>query len=174
MGKLKERFGNISKKVFDKMSSLERQPIAKYNNMMRNIRKWESQIDVLKGDIDKLNGKIKSYESKCRKLYNENKILEEEYSMNFNVSTNTKTLANGRKGIFWMINLKYKGMTKPIYLGSDKNVREIVNKALENKGRLSKDRLKSEIYDMCFDKLYIMVTKEKNMFDRKISFDDLI
>ena len=60
MGKLKERFGDISKEVFNKMSSLERQPIAKYNNMMRSVRKWESQIDILKEDINKLNGRIKS------------------------------------------------------------------------------------------------------------------
>ena len=52
MGKLKERFGDISKEVFNKMSSLERQPIAKYNNMMRSVRKWESQIDILKEDIN--------------------------------------------------------------------------------------------------------------------------
>ena len=116
MGKLKERFGDISKEVFNKMSSLERQPIAKYNNMMRSVRKWESQIDILKEDINKLNGRIKSYENKCKKLYDDNKHLEEEYNIQFNVSTNNKTLANGKKAIFWMINLKYRGMTKPIYL----------------------------------------------------------
>ena len=41
------------------MSSLDRQPIAKYNNMMRSIRKWESQINTLKEDINKLNDKLK-------------------------------------------------------------------------------------------------------------------
>ena len=55
MSKLKERFGDINKEVFNKMNSLERQPIAKYNNMMRTIRKWESQIDTYKRDIEKLN-----------------------------------------------------------------------------------------------------------------------
>ena len=62
MGKLKEKFGDISKEVFNKMSSLDRQPIAKYNNMMRSIRKWESQINILKEDINQLNDRIKSYE----------------------------------------------------------------------------------------------------------------
>ena len=66
MGKLKERFGDISKEVFNKMSSIERQPIAKYNNMMR-VEKMESQIDILKEDINKLNSRIKVMR-KCKAL----------------------------------------------------------------------------------------------------------
>lgn len=174
MGKLKERFGDISKEVFNKMSSLDRQPIAKYNNMMRSIRKWESQIDILKEDINKLNGRIKSYEKKCKKLYNDNKHLEEEYDIKYNISTNNKTLANGEKRIYWMINLKYRGMTKPIYLGSDDDVRQKIKSELGIKKRLKKEDVRSKIGFLCFDNLYDMVVKEKNLFDRKISFDDLI
>ena len=174
MGKLKERFGDISKEVFNKMSSLERQPIAKYNNMMRSVRKWESQIDILKEDINKLNGRIKSYEKKCKKLYDDNKHLEEEYNIQFNVSTNNKTLANGDIAIFWMINLKYRGMTKPIYLGSDKNVRKRIKEELGLKKKLKKEDVRSKIRFLCFDNLYDMVIKGDNLFDRKVSFDDLI
>ena len=75
MGKLKERFGDIPKEVFNKMSSFNRQPIAKYNNMMKTISKWKSQIDVLNEDIEKLNDRVKSYEKKCQKLFFRNLIL---------------------------------------------------------------------------------------------------
>ncbi|MGC6284517.1 MAG: hypothetical protein ACON4X_02575 [Polaribacter sp.] len=174
MSKLKERFGDINKEVFNKMNSLERQPIAKYNNMMRTIRKWESQIDAYKSDIDKLNSRIKSYEKKCKKLYDDNKHLEEEYDIKYNVSTNNKTLANGSKAIYWMINLKYRGMTKPIYLGSDDVVRKKIKEELGLKKRLKKEDVRTKIGFLCFDNLLDMVMKEKNLFDRKITFDDLV
>ena len=73
-----------------------------------------------------------------------------------------------------MINLKYRGMTKPIYLGSDDDVRQKIKSELGIKKRLKKEDVRSKIGFLCFDNLYDMVVKEKNLFDRKISFDDLI
>lgn len=174
MGKLKERFGDIPKEVFNVMSSLNRQPIAKYNNMMKTISKWKSQIEVLNEDIEKLNDRVKSYEKKCQKLYNDNQHLEEEYDIKYNVSTNNKTLANGNVAIYWMINLKYRGMTKPIYLGSDANVRQKIKEELGLKKKLKKEDVRSKIGFLCFDNLLDMVMKEKNLFDRKITFNELI
>ncbi len=174
MAKLKQSFGNIPIEVFNKMTSLDRQPIAKYNNMMKSIRKWESQIEDLKGDIKKLNDRIKGYENRCQKLYDNNKHLEEEYDISYNVSTNTKSLANGNKAIYWMINLKYKGMNKPIYLGSDDLVRDKIKNELGIKKKLKKEEIKHKIAFLCYDNLVDMVMKEKNLFDRKITFDDLL
>lgn len=174
MRKLKERFGDISKEVFNKMSSLERQPIAKYNNMMNTIRKWDSQIEKMKDDIDKLNERKKSYLKKCKKLYDDNKHLEEEYNLQMNVSTNNKKLKSGEIRIYWMINLKYKGMTKPIYLGSDEFVRQKVKEELKLKKRLKKEDLRDKIRFLCFDNLFDLVMKEKNLFDIDINFDRLL
>ena len=174
MKKLKERFGKIPQSVFKKMKSIDRQPIAKYNNIMRSIERDYIAIEDLKDDIKELESKIDKNSNRCEKIYNQNKHLEEEYSMNMNVSTNIKKLKDGSEAIYWMINLKYKGYNKPIYLGSDKKVREIVSKVIESKRRLSKDRLKSEIWDMCFEKLYIMVMTKENLYNEKIKFEDLI
>ena len=94
--------------------------------------------------------------------------------MPINVSKQNKKLSNGKIGIFWIINLKYKRSNKSIYLGSDKKVREIVNKELGSKKKLSEDRLKNEIIDICYDKLYNMVRKEDNLYNISIRFEDLI
>ena len=37
---------------------------------------------------------------RSKKLYNDNKHLEEEYDIKYNISTNNKTLANGEKRIY--------------------------------------------------------------------------
>jgi hypothetical protein len=52
-----------------------------------------------------------------------------------------------------MINLKYKGYNKSIYLGSEEEVRRIVNEQINENNYLEKEELKNQIYDMCYDKL---------------------
>ena len=44
MGKLKERFGDISKEVFNKMSSLERQPLSFTLGQGMVIQGWDEGI----------------------------------------------------------------------------------------------------------------------------------
>jgi len=174
MKNLKERFGKIPQSVFDKMKSIDRQPIAKYNNMMRRVDEWYAEIDDLKEDIKEIESKIDKYNSRCNELYEKNKHLEEEYSMNMNVSTNMKKLKDGSVAIYWMINLKYKGYNKPIYLGSDKKVREIVSKELKIKRRLNKEDMKEKIRFICIDNLIDMVMTKENLYSEKIKFEDLI
>lgn len=174
MKKLKERFGKIPQSVFKKMKSIHRQPIAKYNNIMRSIERDYIAIEDLKDDIKELESKIDKNSNRCEKIYNQNKHLEEEYSMNMNVSTNTKKLKDGREVIYWMINLKYKGYNKPIYLGSDKRVRDIVGKLIESKKKLSKEDFKVKVRFLCIDKLTDMVMTKENLYNEKIKFEDLI
>ena len=51
---LKDKFGNIPQSVFNKMGSKERQPIAKYNNMMSKIEEWYVEVEDLKDEIKEL------------------------------------------------------------------------------------------------------------------------
>jgi hypothetical protein len=94
--------------------------------------------------------------------------------MVFNVSVNRKKLKDNLVVNYWMINLKYKGYNKSIYLGSEDEVRRIVNEEINENNYLEKEELKNQIYDMCYDKLYDLVINEKNLFERKIVFKDLI
>ena len=52
MAKLKERFGNIDEKIFNKLIGIERQPVAKYNNMIRKMDEWVIEIEDLKYEIE--------------------------------------------------------------------------------------------------------------------------
>jgi len=172
--KLKDLFGNIDNRIFEKLSSKERQPIAKYNNMMRYIRRWEDEILKKEEEIKYLKSRIKGYERECKEMYKLNKHLEDDYNIKYNISTNNKRMKDGSISTYWMINLKHKGLNKAIYLGSDKNVREKVKKELRLNGKLSKEDVKTKLGFLCFDNLLDMVIKEKNLFDKKITFDDLI
>lgn len=172
--KLKDLFGNIDNRVFEKLSSKERQPIAKYNNMMRYIRRWEDEILKKEDEINYLKSRIKGYEKDCKKMFKLNKHLENDYNIKYNVSTNNKRLKDGSISIYWMINLKYRGLNKAIYLGSDKNVKQKIKEELGLEEELKKDDIKNKIAFLCFDNLLDMVLENKNLFDKKITFDDLI
>jgi hypothetical protein len=174
MAKLKERFGNIDEKIFNKLIGIERQPIAKYNNMIRKMDEWVIEIENLKYEIELLNNKISNYGKECREIYEKNRHLEIKHYMVFNVSVNRKKLKDNIVVNYWMINLKYKGYNKSIYLGSEEEVRRIVNEEINENNYLEKEELKNQIYDMCYDKLYDLVISEKNLFERKIVFKDLI
>ena len=174
MKKLKEKFGNIEERVFSKLKSIDRQPIAKYNNMIRKMDEWVVEIENLKYEIELLEKKIFNYGKECRLIYENNKHLEDKYNMTFNVSINRKKLKNNNIVNYWMLNLKYKGCNKSIYLGVEEYVRKIVNEEIGENNYLEKEELKSQIYDMCYDKLYDLVISEKNLFDKKIVLRDLI
>ena len=171
---LKDKFGNIPQSVFNKMGSKERQPIAKYNNMMSKIEEWYVEVEDLKDDIKEIEKRIESYSNRCKKIYEKNKHLEEDYSMNMNVSVNRKKLKNGDTVNYWMSNLKYKGLNKPIYLGSEDKVKEVVMRELKLKKQPNEEELRERLGFLCYDNLEELVMTEKNLFDRKITIEELI
>ena len=67
--KLKRRFGDITPSIFNKMSSRERQPIAKYNGMMDIIDKWYEEIEDHKHHIEQIEKDIRRYAKSCEKIY---------------------------------------------------------------------------------------------------------
>ena len=170
---LKDKFGNIPQSVFNKMGSKERQPIAKYNNMMSKIEEWYVEVEDLKDDIKEIEKKIESYSNRCKELYEKNKYLEEDYSMNMNVSYNRKKLKNGDTVNYVMINLKYRGLNKPIYLGTEDKMIELLIREVKDKPK-DEEEVKGWLGNLCYDKLEELVMTEKNLFDRKITIEELI
>ena len=66
-------------------------------------------------------------------------------------------------------------MSFPTISGSGPNGAIIHYKAtIESNRKLSDDRLRSEIYDMCYDKLFELVKGRDNLYDLKIKFEELI
>lgn len=171
---LKDKFGNIPKSVYNKMGSKERQPIKLYNTYMRSIEGWYIDIEDLKDDIKEIEKKIESYSNRCKKIYEKNKHLEEEYSMNMNVSYNRKKLKNGDTVNYVMINLKYRGLNKPIYLGTEDKIIELLIRKLKLKKQPNEEEVKEKLSFLCYDNLENLVMTEKNLFDRKITIEELI
>jgi hypothetical protein len=172
------RFGSVDlKEIIKRLKKDDRDSInlIQYSNLQLQLN-WN--LD----EIDELKKKIKTLQKESRKLYgdmediyNKNPHLSEDYVMNPNISKQRKKLSNGKTTIYWIINLKYRGSNKSIYLGSDEKVREIVGKEIGVKSKLSEERLKNEIRFICYDKLWdLVVGEKKNLFDMTIRFEDLI
>lgn len=174
-----DRFGKIDlvrmlKDIKKYESDVKYRVMLEYNHLNQNIGWLIDDIEDLKKEIEDKEREILFYNSQCEKIFNENSHLVDEYYMMFNISKQNKKLSSGKIGVFWILNLKYKRSNKSIYLGSDKKVREIVNNELGSSRKLSDDRLRSEIYDMVYDKLFKLVKGKDNLYDLKIKFEDLI
>ena len=175
----KNRFGKINLKwMLDNMkkneSDVKYQTMLEYNHYNQRIEWIEDEIEDLKRDIVDKERELERINDICENIYKDNSHLVDDYYMKFNISKQNKKLTDGSVGVFWILNLKYKRSNKSIYLGSDNKVREIVSKVIESKKKLSEDRLRSEIYDMCFDKLFELVKGRDNLYDLKIKFENLV
>lgn len=172
------RFGNVNlKDIIGKLKKddVDSLSLIHYSNKQLQLMWKLDEINSLKEEIENLNKECKNIYKEMEEIHNQNPHLSEDYVMTFNISKQNKKLANNSIGVFWIINLKYRGTNKSIYLGSDKKVREIVSTQLNTKRRLSEDTLKDKIYYLCYDGLWDLVIENKqNLFDIKIKFEDLI
>lgn len=202
--KLPHKFGNIPKKIWEKLEGKDKQFLFKYNWYREKIDKISDEIDDYMVIIDNLRKERKKCEMRSNDIWNENKHLNENYSLTYNISTNKKyTSINKRKGFnkegksktelekerkligkYWLINFKYKGKSKSIHIGEDKSVVEFLkgNKYLKSNfelgSRLSEDEIRNYISFLVEDNLYDLVYGDMmgkyNIFDKKISFNDLV
>lgn len=202
--KLPHKFGNIPKKIWEKLEGKDKQFLFKYNWYREKIDKINDEIDDYMVIVDNLRKERKKCEMRSNEIWNENKHLNENYSLTYNISTNKKyTSINKRKGFnkegksktelekerkligkYWLINFKYKGKSKSIHIGEDKSVIEFLkgNEYLKSNfelgSRLSEDEIRNYISflveDNLFDLVYGDMMGKYNIFDKKISFNDLV
>jgi hypothetical protein len=172
------RFGNVDlKEIINRLKKDDRDSLnlIQYSNLQLQLNWNLDEIEELKDRIKKLNKESRELYREMEDIHNKNPHLSKDYVMSYNISKQNKKLSNGKITPYWIINMKFRGSNKSIYLGSDKNVREIVGREIGVKSKLSEQRLRNEIYDMCYDKLWDLVMKEKkNLFDLTIRFEDLI
>lgn len=202
--KLPHKFGNIPKKIWEKLEGKDKQFLFKYNWYREKIDKINDEIDDYMVIVDNLRKERKKCEMRSNDIWNENKHLNENYSLTYNISTNKKyTSINKRKGFnkegkskteldrerkligkYWLINFKYKGKSKSIHIGENKSVIEFLkgNEYLKSNfelgSRLSEDEIRNYISflveDNLFDLVYGDMMGKYNIFDKKISFNDLV
>ena len=199
--KLPHRFGNIPKKIWERIEGKEKQFLFKYNWYREKVDKINDEIDDYMVIIDNLRKERNKCEKRSTEIWNDNKHLNENYSLTYNISTNKKyTPLSKRKGFnregksktelekerkligkYWLINFKYKGKSKSIHIGEDKSVIEILkeNKDLTDiPSNPTEEEIRRYISYLIEDNLYELVFDDMmgkhNIFDKKISFNDLI
>ncbi|MDA7712172.1 hypothetical protein N8873_08940 [Flavobacteriaceae bacterium] len=169
-----KRFDNIPQYMLESMGRKERENITTYRAYMNLIEKWISEIYFLKEDIKEIEGNILKYQKLCDRILAKYKDVEQEYQLNFNVSTQKKKTGKHSLSVYWIINFKYKAVKKTIYLGSDKKMRKIIGNRLGTEKILSESRVKKEIREMTFDNLYHYVRTQKNLGAKTIKLKDLL
>ena len=199
--KLPHRFGNIPKKIWERIEGKEKQFLFKYNWYREKVDKINDEIDDYMVIIDNLRKERKMCEKRSTEIWNDNKHLNENYSLIYNISTNKKyTPLSKRKGFnregksktelekerklmgkYWLINFKYKGKSKSIHIGEDKSVIKFLkeNKDLTDiPSNPTEEEIRGYISFLIEDNLYELVFDDMmgkhNIFDKKISFNDLI
>ena len=202
--KLPHKFGNIPKKIWEKLEGKDKQFLFKYNWYREKIDRINDEIDDYMVIIDNLRKERKKCEMRSNDIWNENKHLNEKYQLTYNISNNKKytpiikrkgfnkegksktQLLKERKfiGKYWLINFKYKGKSKSIHIGEDKSVNEFLlsNEYLKSNFELSdnltEDDIRFYISHLVEDNLYDLVYGDMlgkyDIFDKKISFSDLI
>ena len=176
--KLSFRFPKVPDKVFKKLTTEIRQQIAIYNSSQCQMIKLEEEVIELKLDIKEKQQKLEKVRRRCEKILVQNKQLTEDFSLKMYPTYNPK--GNGS----WNINIKYKGQTKPIYVGTDEYVRNLMKTdkniiEFYNNGkipkRLSEDFIKGGLVFLIQDELWdrILENPNENLLGSKITFQDL-
>jgi len=175
--RLSFRFPNIPINVFNNIDKSIRQQLSIYNNSQSQMIKLEEEIIELKEDIKEKQKKVVEVRRRCEKILVENKHLTEDYGLRM-YPTYVKN-GNGS----WNINLKYKGLTKPIYVGTKEYVINLMKTDSSivsmNNGkvpkRINEEFIKKGLIFLIEDELWerIMDNPNENLLSTKITFSDL-
>jgi len=167
----------ISQTQFDKLnvSEKDKKDYYKLKRVVKEIPKLELDIEYLKDEIKELQQKKEKYNKITTELYNRVNYIFDDYQPNIYVVNNIKESKSGELLKFWMINVKYKNKTKPIYLGSDSKVREKICKIHKKRINLKEDKLRELIKYELVDNIWDWVIKEKeNIFNLKVNMDNFL
>ena len=174
--RLSFRFPNIPINVFKNIDKSIRQQLSIYNNSQSQMVKLEEEIIELREDIKEKQRKVEEVRRRCEKILVENKHLTEDFGLRMYPTYIKK--GNGS----WNINLKYKGLTKPIYVGTKEYVNNLIktDKAIlcthnNLPKNLSEDFIKKMLVFLIEDELWerIMDNPNENLLSTKITFSDL-
>ena len=107
----------ITDKKFKKLkvSEKDRKDYYKLKRVIKEIPKLELEIEYLKDEIKDIQQKKEKYSRIITELYNRVNYIFDDYQPNIYVVNNIKESKSGELQKFWMINVKYKNKTKPVY-----------------------------------------------------------
>ena len=203
--KLPHRFGSIPQRIWEQIENKKKQFLHKYDYFIRQTYKIDDEILELQQEIKELKKKKEYYRKRCEQIWVEHRHLKEDYSISFNVTayhkyTRVKSKNKGFNkvgksisqlreekkliGKYWSINVKYKGLTKSIYIGSDNYIKDYLkndewvneNKEfleIEDIDNLTEDNIKLSVRKLINDNLEDVVLSPDNFFNSKPKFTEL-
>ena len=167
----------ITDKKFKKLkvSEKDRKDYYKLKRVIKDIPKLELEIEYLKDEIKDIQQKKEKYSRIVTELYNRVNYIFDDYHPNIYVVTNIKKSKSGELQKFWMINVKYKNKTKPIYLGSDSKVREIISKIHKKRINMKEEKLRELLKYELVDNIWDWVIEEReNIFNLKVNMGSFL
>ena len=204
--KLPNRFGEIPQYIWDKIPNKDKQFLFKYDYYRRSAIALDEKIQDLEEEIRQLKKDKEKFRKKSEQVWVENRHRKEDYLPKFNITNYAKKtpLKSKRKGFnkvgksisqrkeeqkilgwYWNINVKYKGLTKSIYLGSNDKVKAFIKEiewvkdnqdtlGIVNLNELTREEVKHIIDVLVRDNLDEMITSADNFFNRKVTLEELV
>lgn len=193
--KLPKQFGIIDERIWNKIPNYDKQFFFKYNHHRKMLDEIDDKIDSLLDDIKSLKEEKKKRFKRCEELWKENKHLNSDYGLKFNISKNDKfssirdrdgfnkegksktQLLKERKfmGRYWLINIKHKGSSKTIHCGKDDEVKQIIidklkvnKKELENTSLMLTPKGREETIGENNIKNYLNFLVKENLEDKLV------
>ena len=167
----------ITDKKFKKLkvSEKDRKDYYKLKRVIKEIPKLELEIEYLKDEIKDIQQKKEKYSRIVTELYNRINYIFDDYQPNIYVVTNIKKSKSGELQKFWMVNVKYKNKTKPIYLGSDSKVRKIISKIHKKRINMKEEKLRELLRYELVDNIWDWVIEEReNIFNLKVNMGSFL
>ena len=166
----KESFEFVNDKILDKISKKDKDRLFKYRRVRRDIIKLENEVDELKEIISNKKSKIGRYNKIINHLHKEIEYLKSDFDPKIHIVSNLKN-----DKIYWNLNIKYRSTTKPIYLGSDKNIREVICRRNNVKINIKESKLRDLLYFELSDNVKDWVIDNKDeIFNKKMTFNELL
>lgn len=167
----------ITDKKFKKLkvSEKDRKDYYKLKRVIKEIPKLELDIEYLKDEIKDIQQKKEKYSRIVTELYNRVNYIFDDYQPNIYVVTNIKKSKSGELQKFWMVNVKYKNKTKPIYLGSDSKVRKTISKIHKKRINMKEEKLRELLRYELVDNIWDWVIEEReNIFNLKVNMESFL
>lgn len=122
----------------------------RFSFLRDEIPKTDKKIDKLQNSINKLKTKKKDYEKEIKNHYQ--KLITFQIN-NFNIPTVSPTFQSGQY-CQWSINLSMGGIKRKLYLGTDRKVREELDKRKDFKLYTSKiNDLRDDLTESCREEI---------------------
>lgn len=169
--KHKNSFEFVNKKILKEVGKKDEHRLYKYRRIRREIPILEDKVEELKLEMNKIKEKIKKKNEQINHIFSQIEYLKSDYDFKISIICNKKKYGN-----YWNINVKHKrNLTKSIYLGSDKKIREFICKRNDKDVSISDKEFGDLLYVEFSESVKDWCIENKDdLMNRTIKMEDLL